>query len=238
MVYKRKVAFVFALAGGTLLLASLAGAQTTSTSGTATPPLTPKVQQVVEINPAGRALLRGTVVSVGSGSLVVKSWGGNWTVNVTDATEVIPKATGTSADLSKFSAGDFVGVNGSIIEGQAWTIEAKVLRNWTIRQESKQERKEVRQEVKIERSEGARIYVGTAGSVGTSSLTLTERQTSYTVNVAADAKVLNRNWLKINLSDIRNRDLVRVFGVASGTTITASVVRDTSLPVRQQRGGH
>lgn len=103
------------------------------------------VPMMVNINPSGNAQLRGTVVSTGTDSLVVKSWGGNWTIKVSDKT----KLTGKVKKLADFKAGDFVGVSGKASESANLTVEAKVLQ---LRGEGKQrkEAKEAKKEVKVE----------------------------------------------------------------------------------------
>ncbi len=216
-----------------LLLAStlVAGAQTVPTPTTTTAPAstpTPKTQpMVLEVNAGGRVLLRGTIDSVGSGTLTVKSWGGEWTVNVPSSAEVLP-----GGDASKFSQGDFVGVLGAVSESGSWAVNAKTVHDWTygktVNAENTQNRKSARQEMESER---ARTYQGTASAVSASSITLTTANgTAYTVNFASNARFLNKKWGSITVGDIQNGDTVRAFGTNANGTITATVVRDISLP--------
>jgi len=189
---------------------------------------------VVQIGPEGRTLLRGTVDSLGTDSIVVKSWGGKWTVRVGANTQILPKITGGVSDLSGFKAGDFVGVQGKTADSPDWTIDATLVRNWTERQAVKETRKEVLQTEKKGRIEGVgKNFEGTTGTVSADSFTITLQDGKvYTVKVSADAKVVNRNFLKMNLSDIRPGDRVRFFGTIDTTALTgnASVVRDVSVP--------
>lgn len=233
---KNKIAVGLALAGGTaLLFASLAGAQTSSSAASGS--ASSHQRWAVQIGPGGRALLRGTLVSVSASSLTVQSWGGNWIVNVSADAEVLPRVSGNSSDLSAFAAGDLVGVNGVADENSAWTINASVVRDWT---ERRMQHTNASAAIQIEatgRAEGeGRTFEGTASAVSASSFTLTVGgQVSYTVNVSASTKVLNRNWLNLGLSAIQNGNDVRVFGTANGTStgssIDAQVVRDVSLPL-------
>lgn len=71
---------------------------------------------------------------------------------------------------------------------------------------------------------------GTAKIISGNSFVLTVRKTDYSVTVADSTRVVDRVWHKINLSDIRNGDKVRVFGKIDGTAISAQIVRDISLP--------
>jgi hypothetical protein len=73
-------------------------------------------------------------------------------------------------------------------------------------------------------------YVGTASNVSDNSFTLTINGVANTVNVAPGAKIVNRNWITIKLSDIKDGDNVRVWGTNDNGTITASIVRDVSIP--------
>ncbi len=217
---------VFALFAG-----FMANAQT-STSTTSTTTAMPPVSQkfVLQIGPKGETLLRGTIDSVASGVLTVKSWGGVWTINVPSSSEVLPVAAGK--DLTQFKVGDFVGISGIASQSAGWTIDAKVVRDWNYRQEVNQERKQNLNEAHQTIKNGTpRNFVGTAGDVSTSSLTLTESNgTAYTINVASNAEIVNRNWVKIQLSGINSGDTVRVWGVNASGTVSAQIVRDVTLP--------
>lgn len=206
---------------------SLVSAQSTST--TASMPLPPRPKpMVVEIGPGGRALLRGTLNSVASTSLTVKTWGGVWTVNISSNTEILPHSA--SNDISRFSVGDFVGVSGQASENSL-TIDAAIVRDWTYKETVKIEKKENKEEIKkLMKSSMPRNWQGTAGSIGSSTLMLTIEGELFTVNLTADAKVVNRNWLNISLSDVLAGDTVRVWGPSASSTITASVLRDISIP--------
>ena len=182
---------------------------------------------VVQIGPNGNTLLRGTIKTVGTDSLLVTSWGGDWMVNVSSSDAkiiVIPKV-----DISQFKAGDFVGVQGSVNQSSAWTVDAKIIRNWTERKEMQAMKQEIKQMMKAQTPKN---WQGTASNVNVAgrSFTLTIEGTAYTVNVTADAKIVNKKYLAISLADIQNGHTVRVWGPSSETTITASVVRDDSLP--------
>ncbi len=103
------------------LMAVVAFAQTTPTPAPAS-----AGQVMVNVNPNGNALLRGTIESVGTDSLVIKSWGGNWTVKVTSATEIISN----NRVLSDFKVGDVAGISGSIVQDGSFAINAGIVRAW------------------------------------------------------------------------------------------------------------
>lgn len=229
MLISKKFIVAIAAAGATaLLFASFAGAETASN-----PPSSPAPRMTVEIGPAGRALLRGTLVSVGSGSLVVKSWGGNWTVNVADGAEVLPKVTGNVSDISSFVVGDTIGVNGTAASDAAWTINAKIVRNWTIKKTEKTNKKEAQKTEKSGRQAGTgKTFEGTASNIASDSLSLAVGSQTYTIKVSSTTNVVNKKFLKISLNSIKDGDKVRVFGSASDNEITAQVVRDISLPAQ------
>lgn len=210
-----------AVAAAVLATALIAGARTT--------PQTPP--QVLQVGRDGHVLLRGTIASITTGVLTVNSWGGPWTVNVGSGTQVFPAAAGN--DITQFKSGDFVGVVGTASTSSNWTIDATIVRDWTYRQALNQERQSnIRSVREAMRGETPRNYQGTASGINGTSFTLTAADgTAYTVDVASDAKVLNRNWLTLlSFSSIQNGDTVRVWGPNASGTITAEVVRDISIP--------
>ena len=77
-------------------------------------------QKEVQVSVAGNGniLMRGTVQTVASTSLTIKTWGGIWTIT-----------TDGSIDLSTITAGDLVGVMGAASQ-DAPTIAATVVRRW------------------------------------------------------------------------------------------------------------
>ena len=79
-----------------------------------------------------------------------------------------------------------------------------------------------------------KTVVGVASAISGESLTLTAKNTSYSVNLnsSSTTSILDRNRKPIEITNIQTGDNVRVFGVISGSNISASIVRDISLPVR------
>jgi hypothetical protein len=208
----------------TILVAS---AQTTTSTGAVLP--VKAERPILQVGPEGKVLMRGTIASVGSGSLTVNSWGGTWTVNVSSATKVLPEATGN--DLTNFKQGDFVGIQGTVSQSSQLTIDAALIRDWTYHQTVNQERQQnIKSANALKKSIAPKNYVGTASNISDNSFTLTINGTANTVNVASGAKVVNRNWLNIKVSDIKDGDNVRVWGTNDNGTITASIVRDVSIP--------
>lgn len=214
------------IAIGLLVAATLiASAQTATTTTATTPPASQPM--VLQVNKDGKALLRGTIASLGSGTLTVNGWGGTWTVNVGSSVQVLPASAG---GLSGFKTGDYVGVQGTVSQSASWTVDATLVRDWTERQAVSQEVKQNVQEAnQIRNTNRPRDYVGTASNVGSSSFTLTASSgTAYTVNVAANAEVVGKGWKSIAFSSIQTSDNVRVYGVNASGTIAAQIVRDIS----------
>lgn len=180
-------------------------------------------EQVVQIGPNGRTLLRGTVTAVETTSLTVKSWGGDWIINVLPSTKLMP-----GVDMSQFKVGDFVGVQGITSATAAWTVDASLVRDWTARVTIQEDRKEVKDLI---RAAMPKNWQGIASNlnVATKTFTLTINGTAYNVVLTADAKIVNEKYAAIDFSAITSGDTVRVYGPATDTTITASVVRDTSI---------
>lgn len=180
---------------------------------------------IVQIGHEGRTLLRGTVATAGTNSLTVKSWGGDWVVNVSSSTKLT-----SGSDMTQFQTGDFVGVQGSINQSAAWTIDATLVRNWTDRKESQMMKKEIKEMMK---AQSPKNWEGVASNVNASvrTLTLTVDGIAYNVNIVTTAKVVNKMYLAIDLQAIKDGDTVRVWGPSADTVITAYVVRDVSLGV-------
>ena len=87
---------------------------------------------VLQISSSGGVLLRGTVTAVAMNSLTVKSWGGDWVVNIPASATLSPER-----NMSQFNVGDFVGVRGVINQGVSWTVDASLVRNWTTKRVNK-----------------------------------------------------------------------------------------------------
>ena len=191
-------------------------------------------QMILQVNHNGKALMRGTIESVGTSSIMVKTWGGVWTVNIGSSAKLFP-----GTDMSQFKAGDFVGVQGQVSETAALTIDAAIVRNWTVKKAEvenkvieRKERHNNAQEIRdVIKNESPKNWQGIASNVNVDakSLTLTVAGTAYTVNLVTDAKIVSQSFLTINFADVKNGDTVRVWGPISGTTISAYVVRDISI---------
>lgn len=198
------------------------------TTPTVVAPVAAKMPMVLEVGPAGRALLRGTVSAVGTNSLTVKSWGGDWVVNVVSSTVLAPKA----ADMAQFVVGDFVGVQGVVSTSAAWTIDASLVRNWTARKEIKAEVKENKQEIRgTVKAMTARNWEGVASEVNADTMTfkLNVSGVTYDIKIATGAKIVNKAFMTLSFAGIKNGDTVRVYGPVVDSVITASVVRNVSV---------
>lgn len=109
-------------------------------------PMHKDVKNMVQIGPEGNALIRGIVSAVGTNSITLSSWGGSWTVNVAADTQMMPKSTSTQ--LAWIKVGDFVGVNGRINTTQAWTVNARLVRDPDAEQTLIMMQKQMRQHMK------------------------------------------------------------------------------------------
>ncbi len=195
-------------------------------------------EMVLNINHQGKVLMRGTIESVGTNSIMVKSWGGSWTVNIGTDAKLLP-----GTDMSQFKAGDFVGVQGSINESLAWTVDATIIRNWTAkkamvetRMMEHKERHNNEQEIKdVIKNESPKNWQGVATgiNVDAKTFTLTMEGKAYTVNIVTDAKIVEKNFASTDLAKVKEGDTVRVWGPVTDTTISAYVLRDISLAMTQ-----
>jgi hypothetical protein len=206
-------------------LAQETSSSTTSSASTTNPHPMPLV---VQIGPAGNALIRGTVTNVGTDSLSVKSWGGGWTIKIDSNTKFLPQGL----TLDQIKAGDLVGLNGKVNSEEILTVHATLIRDWTekkiIKEEVKQNIKEVRE---IKKETTPRINTLTVGSIDQTNNSITATMNGQTITVKINnAKLIDRNWRSITLDKIQTNDTIRVYGILSGNTLDASVIRDISVP--------
>ena len=89
---------------------------------------------VLTITDKGEIAIRGSVVSVGTSSFTMKTWGGTWTVTTDSTTEVVPAA------ISTIAVGDFVGVLGTVSQ-DGMTVTANYVRNWVNKPTAPQQNK-------------------------------------------------------------------------------------------------
>jgi uncharacterized repeat protein (TIGR01451 family) len=115
----------------------------TSTTPTSTPPTSTStrpavvIPQVLSINPNGNFLARGMVVtSVASGSFQGQIWGITYTVNWNDRLPQFIFRTGASATSTnpseQLATGDVLGVSGRVSEQAPLTVNAMVVRDYSI----------------------------------------------------------------------------------------------------------
>ncbi|MDE2079594.1 MAG: hypothetical protein KGI73_04395 [Patescibacteria group bacterium] len=217
---------LFASAG--VAFAQATATTLTPTTTTTAPATTVSQQPVLNVAASGNVLLRGTVVSTGSGTVTVKSWGGDWTVNVPASAAVLPSGTA----LSSFQAGDFVGVQGTVNSSANWTVDATLIRDWTVRAALRQQIKTNVQQAHTTMSSGPRVTQGTLSNLEATAQTFTlttSAGTAYTVTLGSGAELIGKNWATITLSQVNTGDTVRVYGTVSGSAITASVFRDVTV---------
>jgi hypothetical protein len=189
-----------------------------------------QTQTVVQVDSSGRALLRGTIDAVNGRTLTVKSWGGDWTLNVNASAEILPASVGQ--DLTQFKNGDFIGVQGIVSQTAVWTIDASVVRDRTLEQTMIQQRQENIQNEHDVKGAGPMNFQGTVSNLNGSSFMLTTQDgATFTVNIAAGAQIMNVTRLTLPLVSIANGNTVRVWGTNASGTITAQIVRDLSIGV-------
>ncbi len=172
------------------------------------------VRQTVQINPNGDVTLKGAVGSVGSTSLVVKSWGGDWTVNVASGAKLNSRANAVIA-LTDIKAGDVVMVHGVMKAGAGLSIDARQVKDQFI----------------PDRSVAVR---GTIASIGANTLTVKSGDATWTVNTTSATKFTSKFDIATTLAAMKVGDDVTVKGAVvagSTTTVNATDVKDASLPL-------
>jgi len=113
--------------------------------------------------------------------------------------------------------------------GLTLTASANGGRNVGI-QRSHQERIVRNKKIKTEKVGHSRRFVeGFVQSVGTDSLIVTRGSRTFTVTIPTTARILNRSWKEITLSDIKIGNKVKISGKITDLAVTAKTIRDISL---------
>ncbi len=192
-------------------LVSFQGNLVTTGSGLVVNAKTVKDWSVQKLN----ATFNGTVQSVSTSSFVLATnERGNLTVNVVGSTSILKgNVAGAFADIT---------VGASVQAKGVWDTQANTLLAERVVIKLPQEPKQ-----------GFNFFEGKiksiAGTVAPTTMVVTVGNIDYTVSIAANISILNNLWLSTNLANFRVGDHVRFYGTLSGTTISATVVRDTSV---------
>lgn len=194
------------LIGGMVLLAlsvlatSFAFAQITSSQ--------PKPSFSITATPSGNVRLMGTLKSTSGTTLTVTSWGGDWSVDASNAK--LLRRFGATSSLSEFQVGDELSVMGTISSSGSWSITATTVRDEWI-------------QVKNANSYGTISNLNV--SAGTFTLT-TSGKGALQVSTSSNTKIY-LNGGSATLSNLANGMMARVTGVwdRSMSTILANAVR-------------
>jgi len=201
-------------------------------------------QMVLEVGPKGNVLLRGTVNEIGANFLKVKSWGGEWMVNIPSSAQILPE----NATLTQYAVGDFVGVQGTVSQSALWTVDARLVRDWTAKKVIKEEREAIKKERRnnqeeireVMKNESPKNWQGIATNINVDAktFTLTVGGTVYTVQLVTDAKIVDKMFLSTSLTDVKEGDTVRIWGPLTDTTINAYVLRDVMITSKTTGSGN
>ncbi len=154
-----------------------------------------KVKQMVNINASGEAMLAGTLKSISADSLVVSSWGGDWTILMSSTTKLLRRFDG-KASLSEFAVGDAVQVKGKVSTTSMWAVNARAVQDNSIQTRNAS-------------------FSGTISNLNTSTwafMLTTQKRGVLQVTVNADAKIkIGDSTGSVN--DLMNGLMVSVSGV-------------------------
>lgn len=177
----------------------------------------------VHINDNGTTLVRGAKVTAVSGNTIsaTTGWGNTviaWTV-ITDGNTQFTRRFGGKGSVAETLVNHIISFQGPLATGgTGLTVNAKVVKNWSTE--------------KVESAQ-SRVFEGTlkslAATAAPTTMVVRVGDVDYTVNVPANISILNNLWLMTSLTNFHVGDHIRLYGVVSGATINASVVRDTSI---------
>lgn len=177
-----------------------------------------EIGQTVQVGPKGEVTLRGTVGTVGATSITVKSWGGDWAVNVGTGVKLNSRANDVIA-LADIKAGDVVMVQGDMKAGAGLTVDARQIKDHRI-------------------SDSVARVRGTIASIGANTLTVKNGDVTWTVNTAATTKFAAKFEGATTLAAMKVGDEVMAKGVlvtGSTTTLNATEVKDVSLQLTGEK---
>ena len=254
----------------------------------------------LNINHDGKVLVRNAkVTSVATTTVnAVLTFGSssmNWVINVDSSAEIVGK-NGSRSSMADVSVNDVISFQGSLTSGSPLTVQAKVLKNWSVQKKrvnyfgpitsidsgtqtfvfNSEEKGSVivktSAETKYKKTgtstdSFASLKVGdivrVKGSYDNSNNTLDANEVKvffekrrvfeggkiktlpgtstpttmvvafgkldYTVHIDTDTAVVNKNWAPAALSSFKLEDHVRVYGVAEGINVEATVIRNLNL---------
>lgn len=203
---------------GSLAFAPLAFAQDTAASSANSGTHT---AVMVNINPAGRVLVRGAVVTGVSGSTISANtaWGSevlSWSVSVASSTKLVGNRG--AAALADIKTGDTLAFSGPLdATAGNLTVNAQVVRDVSITGSSSVSEKPAREH----------LLEGKLEAVSGDTLTIARGNQTITVNLTGNAEVKTKNFSITDLGSLKIGDHVRILGTGS-TTVDASVIRDSS----------
>lgn len=210
--------------GSVFTLASVMMGDTVSVQGTltSTSPFTvqaktftdPKMQNVKRSPFFGKV----TAIATSTQSFVVATdTNGTQTVFVSAATQITKEGV-VVATLANLQVGDQVSVGGLWNQVQS-TIQA--------------ERVKIFLNPQIKQTTFAGTLLSVASTTAPTQIVIIASgngSAHENVVVNADTSILDRNWAKTTLASFATNDKIRVYGAAEGATITATVIRNVSIP--------
>jgi hypothetical protein len=160
----------------------------------------PNLQQIVNINPSGGAVLSGKLKSKNLDSLVISSWGGDWVITIASTTK-ITKRTDGKVNLSDLLAGDMLQITGKVNTTSPWTVNARAVKDTSFQTRT----------VNLN---------GTISNLKSDSFTLTTKKDgAIQVTFSTSTKVLIGNF-SVASTTLMNGFSVSVSGVLSTQTTT------------------
>lgn len=177
----------------------------------------PNLQQLVNINPSGGAVLSGKLKSKNLDSLVISSWGGDWAINIASTTK-ITKRTDGKVNLSDLLVGDMLQITGKVNTTSPWTVNARAVKDGSFQ------------------TRNATLN-GVISNLKSDSLTLTTKKNGVVqVAINTSTKILVGN-LTVPSTTLMNGLSVSVSGVLSTqtTTLLAEKIRLDRKDVEKEK---
>lgn len=190
------------------------------------------MQQQIAIGVNGRTLVRGAKVTAVSGSMISAdvAWGSyvsSWKVDASKA--VFVRHNGGNSIISEVKVGDIISFSGVLdTTASNATVKADVVKDWSIDRTNTPRAGTMQGELKAMGSTTAPTTL-TLDVKGKGSSNDDSAVGTFTVNVAANTAILNKDWTTLGLGSFQIGDSVRFYGLINAdNSANATVVRNVS----------
>lgn len=190
------------------------------------------MQPQVAIGVNGKVLVRGAKVKAISGNTITAqvSWGSfvsEWKVDASNAKFL--RYSGNASAISEVSVGDVISFSGALDTSVSnATVKTDIVKDWSLDGQNSPRNGTLQGELKAMGGTTAPTTM-TLEVKGKGNVSDDDAIGNFTVNIAANTAILNKNWGSLSLGNFEIGDSVRFYGLINAdNTANATVVRNVS----------